>query len=225
MYFSTVALATFAVAASAQYIQARDATDAPITYGNSASMMWQATLMSDKVQHAEFNFTGSSNGTGVSVSACFHGISASEPGPYAYHIHVKPVPADLNCTAAGGHLNPYNTTAIPCDSTQPQTCEVGDLSGKHSKVPVGEMYCTSYVDNYLSVVESNPAYIGGRSVVIHNSNNTRIACGNITMSMNPPTPTGNYTTVPVPTPTGGAVKLGASGLLMAMGIFVGALLL
>jgi hypothetical protein len=48
-----------------------------------------------------------------------------------YHIHVSPVPTDGNCTGTGGHLDPYQRTDTPaCDSTKPQTCEAGDLSGK-----------------------------------------------------------------------------------------------
>lgn len=53
----------------------------------------------------------------------------------AYHIHVLPVPANGNCTETLGHLDPYKRGEIPpCDNTQPQTCQVGDLSGKHGNI-------------------------------------------------------------------------------------------
>ena len=52
-----------------------------------------------------------------------------------YHIHAKPVPADGNCTATGAHLDPYNRGETPlCDSTQQNTCQTGDLSGKHGNI-------------------------------------------------------------------------------------------
>ncbi len=52
-----------------------------------------------------------------------------------YHIHVNPVPADGNCTATGGHLDPYQRGDTPaCDAKKPATCQVGDLSGKYGLV-------------------------------------------------------------------------------------------
>lgn len=50
----------------------------------------------------------------------------------AFHLHDSPVPADGNCTKTLAHLDPYKRgQATPCDKANPQTCEVGDLSGKH----------------------------------------------------------------------------------------------
>lgn len=47
----------------------------------------------------------------------------------------KPVPTDGNCTATEAHLDPYIRGEIPpCDNTQPETCQVGDLTGKHGNV-------------------------------------------------------------------------------------------
>lgn len=49
-----------------------------------------------------------------------------------YHIHEDPVPEGGDCDAAGGHLDPYGRTDDPaCDDDSPETCEVGDLSGKN----------------------------------------------------------------------------------------------
>ena len=54
-----------------------------------------------------------------------------------YHIHDQPVPADGNCTATLAHLDPYIRGEIPpCDNTQPETCQVGDLTGKHGNVTI-----------------------------------------------------------------------------------------
>lgn len=52
-----------------------------------------------------------------------------------YHIHDAPVPADGNCTGTLAHLDPTQRgEQPPCDSTKPQTCQVGDLAGKHGKI-------------------------------------------------------------------------------------------
>ena len=54
-----------------------------------------------------------------------------------YHIHDQPVPANGNCTATAAHLDPYIRGEIPpCDNTHPETCQVGDLTGKHGNVTV-----------------------------------------------------------------------------------------
>jgi hypothetical protein len=52
-----------------------------------------------------------------------------------YHIHVAPVPSDGNCTATLAHLDPFiRGEATPCQSNRPDTCQVGDLAGKHGKI-------------------------------------------------------------------------------------------
>jgi hypothetical protein len=52
-----------------------------------------------------------------------------------YHIHAYPVPSDGNCTGTLAHLDPYiRGESPPCDPTEPQTCQVGDLSGKHGTI-------------------------------------------------------------------------------------------
>jgi hypothetical protein len=52
-----------------------------------------------------------------------------------YHIHAYAVPADGNCSGTLGHLDPFvRGESPPCDPTQPQTCQVGDLSGKHGNI-------------------------------------------------------------------------------------------
>ena len=93
-----------------------------------------------------------SNGTGANVQVSISGLPATG-GPFsknlivfafpntnadetspAYHIHKCPV-TGLNCTTASSHLDPYGATdKPPCDPSQPDKCEVGDLSGKHGNV-------------------------------------------------------------------------------------------
>lgn len=53
-----------------------------------------------------------------------------------YHIHEYPVPSNGSCDATGDHLDPENRgESPPCDASQPQTCQVGDLAGKHGNIP------------------------------------------------------------------------------------------
>ncbi|KAJ6257237.1 Cell surface Cu-only superoxide dismutase [Drechslerella dactyloides] len=249
--------------------------NAPVTTGNSADILYEASFSSSNVEMGYLNFTGTSDGVGVLVHVCFKGINASQPGPYPYHIHGQytshsddpfaemqmqmhirtckrmnehfVVGPNGNCSATGAHLDPFlRNDTVKCDAGAPETCQVGDLSGKHGDIPAGVYdYCTSYVDKYLSLVPGNVAFIGNsRSVVIHNINLTRIGCGNIvqgTVKGNgmptpsnttyPPTPPGgnggnNVTTIPTPAPpiaTGGATSLRASmalGVILAVGSLV-----
>lgn len=98
-----------------------------------------------------------------------------------YHIHKKPVPEDGNCYSTSSHLDPYGRTDTPpCDIKAPQTCEVGDLSGKHGPIwaAPGESVAVAYTDWFLSNVEDTPAFFGNLSVVVHAADNTRLTCGN-----------------------------------------------
>lgn len=116
----------------------------------------------------------SPNGS-VLVNVNLSGLPASG-GPFPYHIHQLRVPADGNCTGAGGHLNPYNGSE---SATALADKEVGDLSGKHGRI-TGQSFTTSYIEQYISLNESDPAFIGNLSVVVHFSNSSRLACSNIT---------------------------------------------
>lgn len=105
-------------------------------------------------------------------------------GPFAYHIHTDPVPANGNCSAAGKHLDPTSAgDATPCDAREPETCQVGDLSGKYGNVTAGagdgEFVHVVYRDAFLSTDAASAAFVGGRSVVVHLNNGTRFACANL----------------------------------------------
>jgi len=103
--------------------------------------------------------TATANSLGVNYTIAVVGLPADK-GPYSmfylfpsphkwyiyiltfasprveYHVHARAVPADGNCTETGGHLDSYlRGDTPPCDSTAPQTCEIGDLSGKFGLVP------------------------------------------------------------------------------------------
>ncbi|KAK6500208.1 hypothetical protein TWF481_010557 [Arthrobotrys musiformis] len=210
--------------------------DAPVTTGNSDRVVYEAIVQSDNVKSARFNFTGTEDGVGILIQACFTGISSSQPGPYPYHVHDFVVGPNENCTATGAHLDPYLRGEVTaCDAEAPETCQVGDLSGKHGKAPLEAStgtWCTSYVDKYLSLDSEDVAFIGNsRSIVVHNVNKTRIGCGNILLVSedfaSPKSyPSSNATTTSdPPIATGGATRVGASGIALGAILGVGAMLL
>ena len=52
-----------------------------------------------------------------------------------YHIHGMPVAPDGNCTATMGHLDPTDRGEYhPCENIAPETCQAGDLAGKHGNI-------------------------------------------------------------------------------------------
>ncbi|GAV54762.1 hypothetical protein ZYGR_0AS00840 [Zygosaccharomyces rouxii] len=111
----------------------------------------------------------------VKVNFKLHGFP-EEGAPFLYHVHEKPVPSNGSCDAALGHLNPYNGSP---DATDDADKEVGDLSGKHGNITTNP-FKTCYVDPYLSLNKTDPAFIGNLSIVVHFANETRLACANIT---------------------------------------------
>lgn len=121
----------------------------------------------------------------------------------AFHLHVNKVPGSNNCTETLGHLDPFIRGETPaCDASKPETCQVGDLAGKHGAAePKGAnlvyearlvvesfQYLTydtnfltlthSFTDPYVSLTPGVGAFFGNRSFVIHFANTTRITCAN-----------------------------------------------
>ncbi|KAK5285602.1 hypothetical protein LTR16_004504, partial [Cryomyces antarcticus] len=140
--------------------------------------------------------TAAEDGTGVAFVVTFSGLPTSG-GPFIYHVHDQPVPTSGNCTGTLAHLDPYVRGETPaCDATQPATCQVGDLSGKHGKIN-DTIFMASYKDLYTSTVPTIGAFLGNRSIVIHYANKTRISCANFTASYVSPfvvTPPSNTST-------------------------------
>jgi len=161
--------------------------DAAKTLDNPSGKTYEAKFDGSKGVSGTFTFTAGSDGKGVTVKVNVEGFKG-ETGPFGYHIHDQPVPAGGNCTGTLAHLDPYQRgQATPCDKSKPETCEVGDLSGKHSKIS-GESssFSDSYTDLYISTKEGIGAFVGNRSVVIHRSDEkkTRLACANIQLAGN-----------------------------------------
>ncbi|KAK0738149.1 superoxide dismutase [Schizothecium vesticola] len=119
-------------------------------------------------------------GKGVMFDLNIMGLPMSG-GPFSYHLHDQPVPMDGNCNGTLAHLDPYQRVqAVACDMMNPQTCEVGDLSGKHGKLD-GPSSMKSFVDMYATLVAGIGAFFGNRSIVFHSASSARIACANFTM--------------------------------------------
>lgn len=149
-----------------------------------------------------FSLIAQSNSVAVSISIT--GLSTlNSTAAYTYHIHTNPISSNGDCMTALGHLDPLAVTdALTCNPQISQYCQEGDLTGRHGKLNGSEPTLNvSYVDDYLRFWPQ-PFSILGRSVVVHLPNSTRIACGNITSTVDgTATPSGeptftssNYTT-------------------------------
>ncbi|KAK0729196.1 superoxide dismutase [Apiosordaria backusii] len=160
----------------------------------------------------EVTATAAESGTGVVYHYKLSNLP-KEGGPFPYHLHVAPVPENGNCSVTLAHLDPFirgeNTT---CNSSAPETCQVGDLSGKFGAITPDDdgKWETTYTDLYSSTLEGIGAFFGNRSIVFHYPNKTRISCANFekvedgsggsmtSVTLLPPTATGNssYTILP-----------------------------
>ncbi|KAF1810340.1 Cu,Zn superoxide dismutase-like protein [Eremomyces bilateralis CBS 781.70] len=166
---------------------------AAVAFGQTTGKLGDAAETTDNplgaVYVASFSPKGSSkvsgsivassgpDGEGVHFSVSVSGLPA-DSGPFGFHLHAAPVPADGGCNATLAHLDPYIRGAdTPCDKTKPETCEVGDLSGKHGALS-GESYSASFIDKYASLKPGIGAFFGNRSVVIHLADKSRLACTN-----------------------------------------------
>jgi len=125
-------------------------------------------------------FTGTED-KGIKVEVRLTGLPR-EGGPFSYHVHDEPVPEDGNCTLTKAHLDPFiRGQKVPCDPKRPASCEVGDLAGKHGKIPADTngTYTNDYDDLYITLTEGQGSFIGNRSIVIHTNDTKRYACVNI----------------------------------------------
>lgn len=115
-------------------------------------------------------------------------------GLFSYHIHESGIPTiegmDMAnaCEAAGMHFNPFNAPLakdIACDSFDNDSkCQVGDLSGKHGLINT-TCFETYYYDPYISLDPSHPSFIGGKSLVLHLEDSSKLACANILPASDP----------------------------------------
>ncbi|KAL6902701.1 superoxide dismutase [Trichoderma evansii] len=161
------------------------AKDAPVVSGNPQGVVWSAFLPKDPF-FSEADLVGNVRGNisavagpggkGVKFTVQLQNFPTSG-GPFLYHIHENLVWGG-NCTSALAHLDPYDRGETPaCDADKPETCQVGDLSGKHDKI-TSDPFLSEYIDLYASINYTNPAFFGNRSIVIHYANKTRLTCAN-----------------------------------------------
>ncbi|POW02155.1 hypothetical protein PSTT_11986 [Puccinia striiformis] len=126
-----------------------------------------------------FHFRRMSNEKGKTtlVNIKVTGLKAGDK--YHYHIHNDPIDKSGNCDSAHGHFNPTNSAVSKCPTTHRGQCETGDLSGKYGQL-VGNAsdpeVSTRYIDSALKLTSSKRGILQ-KSIVIHNSEMKRIACG------------------------------------------------
>lgn len=154
------------------------------------------------VYRADFPFFNSPSVTGVVQFYSLNGTTKvhidltglpKDVGFFSYHIHENSVPYNTPdrsnaCDSVGLHFNPYRAPLakdINCDIFENNAkCQVGDLSGKHGVINTTS-YETYYYDSYISLNPKNPAFIGGKSLVIHIESSAKLSCANIVLSNNP----------------------------------------
>jgi hypothetical protein len=109
-----------------------------------------------------------------------------------------------------------------CDPSQPQTCQAGDLAGKHGgKIATPGNFSTSFVEPYLSTQPGSAYFFGGLSFVLHSSNTTRLTCANFVQVNG--SSSGNGTMPSSTSPggpqfTGAAAKIGAGAGALAVAV-------
>ncbi|KAJ4343125.1 Cell surface superoxide dismutase [Cu-Zn] 4 [Ascochyta clinopodiicola] len=176
-----VQILSLIAAASVVTAQSSTVVPAPVVSGNPKGASYVATLPEQEKYTVRGSVAAVSaeDGNGVKFTVSISGLPA-EGGPFMYHLHEKPVPSDGNCTGTGAHLDPYKRGEQPiCDASKPETCQTGDLSGKHGNITAQE-WSQEYVDLYSATRPDINSYFGNLSVVVHLSNKTRIACANFT---------------------------------------------
>ncbi|KAI1134384.1 hypothetical protein F5Y05DRAFT_398577 [Hypoxylon sp. FL0543] len=214
-----------ALGSTGVFAQSSSIADAPVATGQPIGVSAKAVLP-PQAFWTEGSLNGNvegyvlaktaANGSGLDYQVSFSNLPA-EGGPFIYHVHVAPVPADGNCTSTLAHLDQMDRgESTACDSAHPASCQQGDLSGKHGSITtVNNSYW--YHDPYTSLREGDGAYIANRSIVFHFANKTRISCANFTVfspNTTTPYPTGSGSggkTSPTPT----SVPIGAAGVLNA----------
>ncbi|KAF2996365.1 hypothetical protein E8E14_002782 [Neopestalotiopsis sp. 37M] len=105
-------------------------------------------------------------------------------------------------------LDPFVRGEDPaCNAIIPQTCQVGDLSGKYSKI-TSDAFEATLPDDFGSLNIVSNAPIQDRSFVVHFANKTRITCAKFAVSNH-----GNATTNMTTSITPSYSSSGSGGVL------------
>lgn len=132
--------------------------NASVTTNNPIGAIYSATLPNSELTTIRGSVVGITmpDGVGVNFQVSLAGFPAAG-GPFSkflcyghakfferirltcvilvYHIHNNPISSDGNCSSAGSHVDPYQRGEMPfCDASLPETCQVGDLAGKHGAI-------------------------------------------------------------------------------------------
>ncbi|KAF2234859.1 Cu,Zn superoxide dismutase-like protein [Viridothelium virens] len=155
------------------------AQNAPVVTSNPSGAMYLATFPNLLNNVIRGRVVASSSGGYVNYAINIANLPQGA-GPFEYHIHEFPVPSNGDCMGTGGHLDPFNRgEQPPCDASQPQSCQIGDLSGKYGKIN-GTALATNLVDRYTSLTIGSSQFVGNGSFVVHANNGSRIACASFT---------------------------------------------
>ncbi|KAL3470604.1 superoxide dismutase [Aspergillus californicus] len=181
MHSKFIAGALFGLALSVVAQDSGTSTNAPIITDNMPISLYHATLLQkdNTTVYGSISISSRISSSESQIDVFIGGIP--EGGYLNYHIHQYRVPEDGNCYRTGAHLDPYGRGQTPpCVITAPNTCEVGDLSGKHGPAfaPPGETFRASYPDFFLSNNPGEEAYFGDLSWVVHGPGSERLTCGN-----------------------------------------------
>ncbi|KAI9226532.1 MAG: hypothetical protein DHS80DRAFT_25144 [Piptocephalis tieghemiana] len=160
---SFLALATTLV--SAQSINGSNTT--PMNPREAARL-----FLNDDGVLAQIDFVPVAKGLDITVNVT---AGLSPGGQYAYHLHEVGV-YDRNCSRAGFHVDPALVNpqdgSYSCNPAKAATtCELGDFSGKHGKLIGGQPLLIQYNEPNLTIPD-----IQGRSVVIHNLDDSKWIC-------------------------------------------------
>ncbi|KAK3363133.1 superoxide dismutase [Lasiosphaeria hispida] len=150
--------------------------DARQVKNNPVGEVWVATFNGSQGVKGTVTAVGATIGVNYTVDVT--GLP-TEKGPFSFHVHLKAVPESGSCADTGTHLDSFvRGTDPPCASASPQTCEVGDLSGKYGKV-AGPTALKVFNDAYSALDKIMLGYIGDRAIVFHDASSARIACATL----------------------------------------------
>jgi len=187
------------------------ASSAPLVSNNPIGASYTAQIKGGEsdVTHGYVSMTSNPGGVGMKLSVNIAGLPILK-GPYTYYVGDHSLSSECECSTSGGIFDPYNAGKRYCNRQQAQTCDVGDLSGKHGCIN-STSYVASYNELYASLNSASPAYVGGKSIVISDRSGSPVACGNIVcVSEGNPygSPYGNGT---APYPTNGTAPYPTNG--------------